>query len=162
MKPLYELADQLDRLRDLEDELDEQTFLDAIEGLEGEIEIKCTQTGYVIKSLSDETDLISGEIKRLTFRKQKAEQTRDRLKQYLRAYMQRTGIKKIPDPIVPVSLIKGRQSLKNDEGAVPPPQFTTIEEVVKVDKRGITAAIKDGAEFPGWRLERGDDSVKIG
>ena len=158
MQPLYKLSEQLHALESDED-IDQQTFEDTMEALEGDFENKCLSVGKFVKAKNDEAAFVDVEIKRLAQRKKQCTYTADRVKEYLRVHMLANDKSKFSDPIITLSMRKGSQRLELTGKA--PAQFVTTETVEKVDKRGITAAMKEGAAFDNCELVRGDESLMI-
>ena len=73
MSSIYELTGEyLELMNMLEDEeIDEQTIIDTLEALDGEIENKADNYAKIIKSLESDIDGISKENDRLTARKKR-------------------------------------------------------------------------------------------
>lgn len=159
MQPLYKIAEQLTHLESIEDEIDPETFADTMEALEGDLEAKALSVGMFIKGQLDAADFVDTEIKRLAERKRKHIKTADDVKEYLRGIVVEHKLPKSTNGIITLSLRKGSQRLEITGKA--PAQFVKTETVEKVDKRGITAAMKEGASFDGCALVRSEDSLVI-
>ena len=159
MEPLYRISERLHQFYDLEGELDEKTFADTLESLEGEMEQKCLSVGLFVKTEQLNVDAIDVEIARLTKRKKRMKDTIDRVRNYLRYHMIETKTGSAKNALLTLSTKKSPPSLEIT--GKPPSQFVKTETVEKVDECGITAAIKAGAEFDGCALVRGDDQLVI-
>ena len=72
MPTLYELTDQVRGVKDLLDAdfIDEETFNDTMEGLEGDLEVKADGLMAFVANLKAEEQALANEIKRLQTKKQ--------------------------------------------------------------------------------------------
>jgi outer membrane murein-binding lipoprotein Lpp len=78
---LFEIKEQYLSL--MESDLDEVTFADCLEGLEGDLEDKVDNIAYIVKTLKAEADAIKNEIKSLQERVKAKDSKADKLTQYL-------------------------------------------------------------------------------
>jgi len=161
---LYHMTDEylaaLTHLRDMD--LDEETMSDTLEGLQGELTIKAQNVAAFTLNLDAEAAAIKEAEQRLAKRRRAMENKVAKLKEYLLTNMEKAGISEISavDNSFRVRVMKGREScIVEDENALPP-DYREEVVTVKVDKRLITKAIKDGYEVPGAHLER-KPSLKI-
>lgn len=86
MSSIYELTGEYLELMDMleDEEVDEQTIIDTLEALDGEIENKADNYAKIIRSLESDIDGISKENDRLTARKKTYENRIKNLIQQLR------------------------------------------------------------------------------
>lgn len=84
MSTLYQITSEYLQLLDMADE-DDEAFLDTLESITGELEVKADGYGVVISEINAAIDKFDTEIKRLTDRKEKMENhvktMKDRLKE---------------------------------------------------------------------------------
>lgn len=147
---LYELVDAaLDLQEQLEaGEMDEQAFTDAIDaiGLDKKVESVC----YVLRNLEAEAEAFKAEKERLAAREKTARNAVERLKAYLVENVKALGVKTIKAGTFALSLGKSKSvDVTNSEQI--PAEFW-INQEPKLDKAGISKALKSGAEVPGARL----------
>src|SRR5918992_3930991 len=98
---LYEIADNylqaLEELAELED-LPAEVIADTLEGLQGSFEAKAVNVGAYIRSLEAEASAIEEARKSMERRQKALERHADRLRDYLRLQMERTGLRHIKVP----------------------------------------------------------------
>jgi hypothetical protein len=98
---LYEIADTylhaLEDLADIED-LPEEVIADTLEGLQGSFEAKAVSVGAYIRSLEAEVSAIEEVRKGMEVRRRSLERHADRLREYLKQQMERTGLRHIKVP----------------------------------------------------------------
>lgn len=155
---LYVLADEYReaaaRLADLE--LDEQTIADTLEGLAGELEVKATNVALFIRNIEASADAIKAAEGEMAKRRKAIEARADRIREYLKANMERTGISKIESPYLSLTIKKNPPSVVIDaEGQIPCEFFKDPPPPPPpaVDKKAIADAIKAGNEVPGAHLQ---------
>ncbi len=146
---LYELSDNyyqaLDFLTDPENDIDDQTLLDTVEGLDGEIDDKITAVGKFIVSIENQAAGITEAEKRMKYRRQALDKKADWLRLYLSASMQKIGKTKVTAPDIAVSLAKLPASVRIiDESLIPKEFFRT-----KVIQEPNKTAIKDSGGCAG-------------
>lgn len=147
---LYELVDAaLDLQEQLEaGEMDEQAFTEAIDaiGLDKKVENVCG----VLRNLEAEAEAFKAEKERLAAREKTARNAVDRLKAYLVENVRALGVNTIKAGIFALSLSKSKSVDVVDPTKVPAEYW--IDQEPKLDKMGISKALKSGAEVPGARL----------
>ena len=116
-----------------------------------ELQHKSIQSGYVIKSLSDNVDAIDNEIKRLQAMKKVNENAIDRLKDTLSSAMQLFGIPELKTPTLKINFRKSEQVIVHDVNSLPQ-MFKTIKVTEQPDKIKIKEAIKQGEDVIGCEL----------
>lgn len=153
---LYELsADYLTALDALAefDDLPPEVIADTLEGLAGVWEEKALNVARYIRNLEAEAAAIEEAKKRMETRAKATANRATRLKEYLKAELERTGLKpKAPD--VALSLRTNPPAvILEDENRIPE-NYRHTETVTRILKSEISNALKAGAEIPGARLEQ--------
>jgi hypothetical protein len=159
MTALYLLAQEhraaADRLADLE--LDEQTVLDTLEGMGGELEAKATNVAMFIRNLEATAVAIKDAEGAMAARRKALEARAKRLHEYLLTNMQFAGIQRIESPYFTLAIRSNPPSVVIDEPGLIPAQFMKQPEPPPPapDKTAIKVAIKAGEDVPGAHLEQG-------
>lgn len=153
---LYELSadylNALDALSDL-DELPPEVITDTLEALAGVWEDKALNVARYIRNLEAEADAIEEAKKRMEIRAKTMTNRAARLKDYLKAELERTGLKpKAPD--VALSLRTNPPSVILEDESRIPDDYRRTETVTRILKSEISNALKAGARIPGARLEQ--------
>ena len=147
---LYEMTQNAVALYELlqMEEIDEQTYLDTLEamGAEEKIESYC----QIIKQLQADVEMFATEAARIAARKKTAENSIDRMKAALLAYMQMTKQTKAKGGTFPVSVASTQKVNVTDESKVPSQWL--VPQPPKVDKVGLKEALKGGATIEGAEL----------
>jgi hypothetical protein len=160
---LYEIADRYrEALSDLADpDLPPEAVHDTLESLTGEFSLKAWNVAAFLLHLEGEAELIRQAEERMARRRKALETRADWLRGYLKAQMERTGLREIRSPQF---LIKLRQNpprvILDDETALPG-RFKREEIVVHIDKNGIRQALLTGEPVEGAHLEQ-NSRVDIG
>jgi len=128
----------------------------AIAQVGDEFNAKAVAIVHYGKNVGSDIDAIDAEIKRLTARKKSMQSRADWLNGYLLENMQRTGISEIKCPVFTIRLRDNPESVVIDDEAAIPAEFmkTPPPPAAAPDKTAIKAAIKEGRDVPGVRLER--------
>lgn len=157
---LYSLASEYqsaaERLADLE--LDEQTIADTLEGLSGELEVKATNVAMFVRNLESSAEAIKAAEGEMAKRRKSIESRADRIRQYLKDNMDRTGISKIESPYLSLVIKKNPPSVVIDAESQIPAEFFKAPPPPpppSVDKKAIADAIKAGKEVPGAHMQAG-------
>lgn len=159
---LYEITESLKALESLADEgMDEQTIADTFEAVEGEFNDKAIAVIHVANSMDSDIETLKTEIARLSARKKSLENSKDRLKDYLRANMEASGITKIECPIMKISISKGRDMVQIDNEGMIPTDYLNIVVTKSPIKADILKALKAGEDVPGCSLATGKSSIRI-
>ncbi len=156
---LYELTEHylraLDFLTDPENEIDQQTAVDTIESLDGELDDKLINVGRVIANLEAAADNIKAAEKRQADRRKSLENKAAWLREYLVKNMAATGHNKVSADDIALSLAKLPGSVQIEDETAIPASFWQ-EKIEKVlDKKAISEAIKAGEKIPGAVLKTG-------
>lgn len=152
---LYQLTDEYLALMDLaaEEEADEASFDAALTALQGEIFEKGIAVAQVIKNLEAFSEAAKGEGKRMLLRAEMAEKRADRIREYLKNQMERSGIKKMDSPYFSVAVRKNRARVEIEGGAdIPPDLCVIIPQQLRPNKVAIAKELESGADIPGCRL----------
>lgn len=158
MSTIYEMTEQAQELLELltDGEIDEQTFLDTIEGM-GAID-KVENICKVISCLSADSQMFSDEIKRCQDRKRTVDNNITRLKKALYDFYIASGQKQLKAGTFTVSSRKSTAVKITNEEAIPMDYFTI--PLPKVNLTAIKKAIKEGKEVTGAEIEE-RESVQI-
>lgn len=158
MATIYELTEQTQELLELltDGEIDEQTFLDTIEGM-GAIN-KVENICKVISCLSADSQMFSNEIKRCQDRKKTIDNNIVRLKKALYFFYIASGQKQLKVGTFTISSRKSTAVKITNEEAIPMDYFTI--PMPKANLTAIKQAIKEGKEVPGAEIEE-RESVQI-
>lgn len=156
---LYQLADEFQvaaqKLSDLD--LDEQTIADTLEGLQGGLEVKATNVAMFAKNLESAAEQIKIAESQMSARRKAIENRAQKVRDYLKMNMERTGILKIESPYFKIAIRENPPTVVIDAiSQIPDAFMRTPEPPPDVpDKKFILAAIKAGETVPGAHLEHG-------
>lgn len=159
MSNLYELAhayrDDAAKLADLD--LDDQTLTDTMEGMAGELEVKATNTAFVIRNIEASAAAIKDAEAQMAARRKALENRAARIKDYLLSNMIVAGIQKIECPYFKLSVRENPPAVEVYEPGLIPAEFMRQPEPPppSIDKTAIKEAIKAGQDVPGAKLTRG-------
>ena len=152
MSSLYDLTGEFKALYELAiNDEDPQAFLDTLEGLKGELEVKAGGYVHVIKQLTMEADECDRLIDAFTAKKSARLNNIKRMKEALLNAMDAAGIDKLAagEYTLKIANNGGVQPLKID-GDVPD-SFTKV--IVQPDNDLIRKALNEGQELSFARLE---------
>lgn len=158
---LYELTGKYLELLALAQDPDvpEEAFLDTVEGLEGEIQLKAENVVKFIMSLEGSIDAVKKEIQRLTARKRTLENRDQGIREYLRRNMDVSGISRIECNLFLISLAVGRPVVVIEDEEQIPEEYLVI--TTRPDKAKILSDLKAGKEIPGASLGTSKPSLRI-
>lgn len=93
MSSLYELTEAYDTVLEMlyDPEVDEQTVIDTLDGIEGEIEEKADNYAKLIREMKANADKLAEEERRIAARRKSLESRADRLKRNLQANLEFIG-----------------------------------------------------------------------
>lgn len=145
METLYAITGEYLALLEMADEADEQTFIDTLESINGELETKADNYGIVINELSAKVNQIEAEVKRLTERKSIIENNVKRMKERLKGAMEVLEKDTIQTEHYKFKICKngGKQPIEI-VGEVPD-NFKRV--ILEDDKDKIRKALEDGEEL---------------
>jgi Siphovirus Gp157 len=161
---LYEIADNyLQALEDLAkfEDLPAEVIADTLEGLQGSFEAKAVSVGAYIRTLEAEASAIE-QVRRSMEQRQKAlERHAERLRDYLRLQMERTGLRQIkvpPErtkaPCIILRLQANPPSVIVENEVAIPDRYKRTETITKILRAEIARDMKAGEEVTGARLEQ--------
>ncbi len=144
---LYELTEQYEGVVNLlyDGETDEQTILDTLESIEGEIEDKADNYARIIKNLTAEAEMAKAEADRLDRRRKSLEARADWLKRTLKANMEFIGKTKFKTALFSFSISKngGKQPMTITENLGEIPNKFLIQQDPLVNKEAVRELLKD-------------------
>ena len=158
---LYELTEQYNALLALfnSEVIDEQTFTDTLNALQGDIENKADNIAKLIKSIEHQEDALRQEEVRMASRRKAYENHRQGLKGYLEAQMLNMGKEKIKISLFNFYISNNTPALKlSKETEDYPEKYKRIE--VSLDKRMMMDDIKAGIIIEGEEISQ-SKSLKI-
>lgn len=147
---IYELTeDYMNLLAMAEDpDIDEQAFMDTLEGIEGALEDKADGYAKVMKQLEANAGGLDAEIKRLQERKSLMAKNADRMKSTLQKMMETTGKEKFKTELFSFHIQNNPPSLVMDSEDIEViPMEYLVPQDPKIDKTKIKADIKAGKEI---------------
>ncbi len=161
---LYVLSEEYrqaaERLADLD--LDEQTVMDTLESISGELTTKASNIAMFARNLEATAEQIKDAEAQMAKRRKALENRAARIRQYLLNNMQHTGIQKIDGPYFRIAIQDNPPAVQIDDERQIPAEFMRQPEPPPPmpDKPAIKDALKAGREIPGARLVRGQ-SLRI-
>lgn len=155
---LYKLTGSVLELQEMLEEgtIDEQTFKDTIESLD--VDTKIENICYVIKNLEAQAEAFKKEKDRLAERERVAKNGIQRLKDSLILHLNMTKKTKVNAGLFTVSKSKSKSVKIFDETGIP--EEYLIYQPAKIDKIGITKALKEGRIVSGAEFEE-KETVRI-
>lgn len=156
---LYELrAEYMELLALLEDpDTDPQVIADTMEGIQGELDIKCDSYVVVIRQLEAQVEMIDAELIRLEKNKSALTNNIKRMKAAVLDTIQMTGSRKMVTDHFKLSIVKngGKQPMEVDEIEKIPQDYLTMKPVANMEK--IRQELEGGSQLDFARLkERGE------
>jgi hypothetical protein len=158
MSRLYELSTDMIALSEMEDD---EAVVNTLEGIEMEFNKKAENIILLERNIKSDIDVIDIEILRLQKRKQVMKNRTERLKEYLRENMERTGISKIDCPLFTIICAKGRDIATVENEDLLPDDCVSIKTEIKPDKSVILEKLKAGENVPGAVITKTKSSIKI-
>ena len=164
MSTLYELTGQYLLLEDMMDDpdVDEQTLLDTLEGIEGELQDKADGYAKVMRNLEAEAAALKEESDRILKRKRAIDKNIDRMKAALQQSMVLTGYPKFKTNLFSFAIQKNPPKLVIDRESTEhaPEEFIIIQAPIW-NKEKLKEALKNGEDVDGIaHLEQGE-SLRI-
>lgn len=148
---LYEMTSAANYLYDLltNDEIDEQTFKDTLEGMG--VEEKLESYCKVIRQLEADAEMLKAEKERIEKKKKTVDNSIDRMKKAVMEFMKASGSTKSTAGTFTVALSTSKAVNILDESKIPV-RFL-VEQAPKIDKSSIRAELMSGAEIEGCELQ---------
>lgn len=156
MSTLYELTGDYEYLINklYDPEWDEETLIDTLDGIEGEIEDKADGYARILAQMDGDIAALKEQEHRLADRRRVLENRAKRLKDNLFTAMKTVGKTKFQTPLFAFSIRKTPAAVIIDDPAEIPDKYKTfVESILKSD---IKDALKRGEELPGAHLEQGE------
>ena len=164
MSTLYELTNDYMNLLELAEDpdIDEQAFIDTLEGIEGALEDKAEGYAKVIRTLEGDAAACDAESKRLRNKKQTIENNIKRMKAALQMAMEATGKRKFKTALFSFGIQKNPAAVVIDEGYIEniPDRFL-IPQDPQIDKKAIKEALKNGEDLSGLAHLEQTESLRI-
>jgi hypothetical protein len=135
--------------------IDTQTFLDTMEGLEGELTEKATNVAAYIRNKLATAAQIDDAAKEMAKRSSALKKHALSLQEYLLINMLEVGINEINCPWFDLKVKKTPAAVKIVVGTELPSEFMTVKTTEAPNKTALKAAIKDGQEIDGVSLVSG-------
>lgn len=161
---LYELTNDYMNLLELAEDpdIDEQAFMDTLEGIEGALEDKAEGYAKVIRTLEGDAAACDAESKRLRNKKQTIENNIKRMKTALQYAMEVTGKTKFKTALFSFGIQKNPAAVVMDEAYIENiPERFLIPQDPQIDKKAIKEALKNGEDLEGLAHLEQTESLRI-
>lgn len=150
MPSLYELKNDYLRLLELEEEVDQEAFQDALDNLTDEINTKAENIAAVLKQMEADVKMLKDEETRLKNRRIAIENNHERLKEYLKNELEVMNIDKVKTPKFTITVRNNPVKVViKDEDLIPAdykiPKYS-------IDKKVLKEALLNGEEIKGAEL----------
>ena len=151
MATLYELTNDWLMLMEMAEDpdIEEDVFMDTLEGIEGEIEIKADGYAKVIKQLEHDAEACDAEAKRFTEKKKFIENKIDRMKKSLQRVMELTGKTKFKTELFSFNIQNNPASVVVEADIKDIPEKYLKPADPTVDKKLLKEDLKAGVELDG-------------
>ena len=154
-KPLYQIEQEYIELATL---LEQEELTPEIETAlsinQAELQGKAVAYAYVIKQAEHDIEAIKAEIARLQALAKSEEKKADRLKAAVSQAMQFYGIQKVETAMLKLSFRTSKRCVSDGVAFTLADRFTTlVPESRKPNLTAIKAAIEDGEDVQGYRVE---------
>jgi hypothetical protein len=149
---LYELTeDYMNLLALAEDpDIDEQAFMDTLDGIEGAIEVKAENYAKIMRQLEADAAACDAESKRLKNKAKTIDNNIKRMKQALQFAMQATGKTKFKTALFSFGIQKNPASVIIDEQYIENiPERFLIRKDPEINRKAIKEAINNGEDLEG-------------
>lgn len=135
--------------------IDEQTFLDTMESLEGELTEKAKRVGAYIRNTKAMAEQIKQAEADMAKRRKSLEKHASGLTDYLLRNMLDSGISEINSPWFDLKVKKTPPSVIVTDDADIPLDLMMVKTTTAPNKTAIKKAIQDGLELEGVELRQG-------
>lgn len=140
------------KLNDLD--LDEQTVLDTLEGMTGDIEVKAKNVALMYMSMDMMAEAHKARAAVIAERGKVIQKRADSLKNYLATCLDAAGIKRIESTDVRITWRASSAVVIDGENLIPAEYMRQAEAPPPApDKKAIAEAIKAGKEIPGAHIQ---------
>lgn len=163
---LYAITAEMARIIDLIEASDEgeisPELVEHIDQIEGDLKYKADNVLRYMAALDARAAGIDGEIKRLKAMKDAAEKRYEGLKEYLKASLERAGLKKLETPLHVLTVVKsGKPSIRVAEGQAIPDDYKRTKTEVALDGTKAFEDWKAGVELPPTLVVAFSSSLRI-
>lgn len=151
MSTLYELTNEWMMLMEMAEDpdIEEDVFMDTLEGIEGEIEMKADGYAKVIRQLEHDAEACGAEAKRFTEKKKFIENKIDRMKKSLQGAMELTGKTKFKTELFSFNVQNNPASVVVEADIIDIPERYLKPVDPKIDKELMKRDLKAGANLDG-------------
>lgn len=155
MKPLYEIAQEYQTILDAICESDEITVeqLTLLDQYKDDFKNKVINIGSIIKNMETEKHAIEEAIDKMALRSVRLEKKIDKLKEYVKGYMEMFNIKEVKCPYFEVRVKKNPCSVNITNEMLLPEKYMKQILLKKPDKLALIKDIKNNNFIPGVILE---------
>ena len=164
MNTLYQLtADYMNLLEMAEDpDIDEQAFMDTLDGIEGAIEVKAENYAKIMRQLEADAAACEAESKRLKNKSKTIDNNIKRMKQALQFAMVTTGKTKFKTPLFSFYIQKNPASVVMDEQYIENiPERFLVRKDPEINRKAIRDAINAGEDLTGLAHLESTESLRI-
>lgn len=161
---LYKLTeDYMNLLALAEDpDIDEQAFLDTLDGIEGAIEVKAENYAKIMRQLEADAAACEAESKRLKNKAKTIDNNIRRMKQALQFAMQATGKTKFKTALFSFCIQKNSASVVMDEPYIENiPERFLVRKDPEINRKAIRDAINAGEDLTGLAHLESTESLRI-
>lgn len=152
---LYEIATEYRLLADklIDADLDEQTKLDTLESIGGDLEVKIANIGYMIRQFDAESEMAKAESKRIADMAKTRENASKRLKEWLVTGMIAAKKEEVITPAFTVKMKTNQPAVIINNQDIVPDEYIRTKIEQEPNKQLISTALKAGIAVPGCHLE---------
>lgn len=154
---LYEISaaylETLEALAEIED-LPAEAVADTLQGWIGTFEQKAIAVAAYIRNLEMEAAAVEDARRRMERRQKSLERHAERLRDYLRTEMERTGIIKVKNAELTLRIQKNPPSVVIDDDSAIPAAYKQEVITIKLLKAEMGKTLKAGEQVPGAHLEQ--------
>lgn len=135
-------------------DIDDQTFIDTLEGMQGDLQAKATSVGAFIRNLEASASAIKEAEATMSNRRKALENKAKRINAYLLGCMQAAGMTRIESPYFVLAIKSNPPAVQiDDERQIPADYWKDQPMPPKtIDKTLIKQSIRDGFNVPGASL----------
>ena len=163
MTTLYSLTDEYrEALKGMQDaDVDNQTILDTLEGLTGDVEAKGKNVAAFLQNLESDALALKDAENRIAARRKVIENKVSHMKEYLRVNMEKCEITEISCPEFVVKLGKPSAVCQIDDESKLGSDYIVTKTTSSPDKRLILKDLKADKDVPGASIGYGKSKLTI-
>lgn len=158
MSSLYELSNNWQQVYDMD--LDEDTWLDTLDAINEDINIKVENSGRLYRSWESDAKALKSEEERLAKKRKAIENRMKSLKGYLQDNMERMKKNKIKTDLFSFNIQNNPAGTNIVDEKLIPSKYYETETVKKFDKRAMLDDLKAGQVIAGVELKQ-SQSLRI-